>query len=365
MEQGSDTEHRRGLSRNFHGQKALLQQGRVLACLLFLLSVFCHSKTVSGDELPVAVLISREIKPFIEMVEGFENSLKRSVVRIFLDREKNPFSHDLLYKGTDPSNYSVVVAVGPEALSYLVEKNFSGMAKSASSEKPSTAKPSSSTISSATLSSGTEEPDNPESVDAAYNSSKILYSMVLNPEKIIPDNVSLCGISLDPFTAKPLSEIPRILPFVKKIGILFDPENNSQWFDNAVAGQLFSNIEIIPMHIQKQSDIIELYQQGFYGVDALLFIPDQTVTSPTIIRHVIKQSIARKIPVIGYNSFFDKSGAALSFVIDYEGTGEQMAVMVEGVLRGESCMTSAPPYSIMLNEKVLELFGKKPVIHKD
>jgi len=279
---------------------------------------------VQADNLPVAIIISREIKPFIEMVEGFESSMDQPVVRIFIDQNNNPFSHDPLYKGTQIDHYSFVIAVGPSALSYLVQNNI--MAQYSTSH-------------SGNLRSETQ---------------KILYAMVLNPETIIPKGISLCGISLNLFSEDTVSKITLVFPSVRKIGVLFDPANNSEWFENAKKAGVFNGITTVPLYIKEQHDVNRLHEDDS-DVDALLFIPDKTVISPTVISHIIKQSIARKIPVIGYNSFFHKSGAALSFILDYRRIGEEMAKNVIALSRGEFCQHSSPAYHMTLNRSVVEL----------
>ncbi len=297
---------------------------------------FAQNNPVSSSNLPIAVVISREIKPFIEMVEGFESSFDQRVVRIFLDPNSSPFSHDPLYKGTLLSSYSFMIAVGPSALSYIIQNN------SLTGERLS------------------------------YNARKVLYAMVLNPETIIPENVPICGISLNLFSEESVSKIVKVFPSIKKIGILFDPANNSKWFERALKRGVFSKVTPVPIHIKEQADLNSLNQKDDLNVDALLFIPDKTVTSPTIISHIIKQSIAKKIPVIGYNSFFHKSGAALSFILDYTLIGQQMAEKVIELSREEysgkeppaeqldyekSCEPSTPAYHITLNRAVVELLN--------
>jgi putative ABC transport system substrate-binding protein len=302
--------------------------------------------------LPVAVIISREIKPFIEMVEGFESALDQPVVRIFIDQDSKPFSHDPLYKGPQIEHYSFVIAVGPSALSYLVKNN------NLVDDKRSTS------FDTNLLTANARVKSNGIAFTAVR---KILYAMVLNPETIIPEGVSLCGVSLNIFSEDTVLKITKVFPSVRKMGVLFDPANNSEWFAAAIKNGVFSGITTVPMHIMEESDVNRLNQQDVSNVDALLFIPDKTVTSPTIISHIIKQSIARKIPVIGYNSFFHKSGAALSFILDYRKIGGQMAYKVLALSQGEfseskgalahgkSCEPSTPAYYMTLNRSVVEL----------
>ncbi len=336
----------------------------ILLVLLLLLPglstrVQAESLSVKSSSLPVAVIISREIKPFIEMVEGFESAFQsgmdQPVVRIFIDQNSNPFSPDPLYRGTHVDNYSFIIAVGPSALSYILKN--SGLDQDKSSQIDNSSKIDDTTV----FRLGSKLKSNINSFNTAR---KILYAMVLNPETIIPKGVALCGISLNLFSEDTFLKITDIFPSVKKIGVLFNPANNSDWFNYAKKIGVFNKIKTVPLHIREQADVNRLNQQD---VDALLFIPDKTVTSPTIISHIIKQSIARKIPVIGYNSFFHKSGAALSFILDYRQIGEQMAYKIIALSQKEfayresdhtkSCEPTDPAYHITLNRSVVDLLN--------
>lgn len=284
----------------------------VLLIWLCLVCSLVFTENVRAVEQPVAVLISKEIKPFLEMVKGFEQAIDMPVVRIYLDKDKNLFSHDSIYKGSSLEKYSCVVAVGPSALSYLIDNN---------------------------------------------HVNNILYAMVLNPETIIPKGNDVCGVSLNLFSGAPVAGIPKVFPNVKKIGVFFNPDNNIVWFNTATVLGKFRGVEIVPLHVRAQSDINSFFRKDSIDVDALLFIPDRTVISPILIKYVIKQAVVRKIPVIGYNRFFHKSGAALSFVLDYRGIGRQMAENVKAFIKNEKCKFVRPAYGMILNKKVVDILG--------
>ncbi|MEA2059172.1 MAG: ABC transporter substrate binding protein [Thermodesulfobacteriota bacterium] len=284
-----------------------------LAGLLLTGLLLCTGNALALEE-PVAVVISKEIRPFLEMVQGFEQALDMPVVRIFLDKDNNLFSHDLNYKGQSLDKYACVVAVGPEALSCLA------------------ARPCTTTI---------------------------LYAMVLNPRKIVPQKESICGVSLNLFSGEAVTGISKVFPEVKKIGVFFNPDNNLVWFNTAMVLGKFSGIDIVPLHVRTYSDISSFFKKKSIDVDALLFIPDKTVSSPVLIKYVIKQAVAQKIPVIGYNRFFHKSGAALSFVLDYQGIGRQAAENVKAVMNNQKCRFTRPAHGMVLNKKVVDLLGIK------
>lgn len=62
-------------------------------------------------------------------------------------------------------------------------------------------------------------------------------------------------------------------------------------------------------------------------------IPDELINSQKIVEYIIKESVRRTIPVVGYNSWFAKNGAILSFIIDYRDIGVQAAGMGIKILK--------------------------------
>ena len=62
-------------------------------------------------------------------------------------------------------------------------------------------------------------------------------------------------------------------------------------------------------------------------------IPDEQINSQKIVEYIIKEALRRKIPVVGYNSWFAKNGAILSFIIDYRDVGIQAGTMAMKLLK--------------------------------
>lgn len=289
---------------------------------LLLLLVNPGLKTVQADtgEL-IAVLIARELKPFIEMVEGLEAYFPDKVVRVFLDRQNRPYSHDVRFRPFNTHSYQAVVAADPQALSYLVQ--------------------------------------NPREERQAYG-------MVLNPDRIGVSPGSFCGVSLNIPALEQIVAIRQVFPNATRLGILFNPEYNQAWFENARQATMGINdspaplLDLIALTVGSSADIARVFQKQAQALDALLFIPDQTVISQTIIEYVIKTAYLNKIPVIGYNRFFHQSGATLSFIIDPYQVGQALGKLLENWLQEGTCRSAGPPYRLVLNQRVLEGLGLDP-----
>lgn len=246
------------------------------------------------------------------MVKGLEENLKIPSYRIFMDDNGRPYSTDPGFKELTPRNFRAMVAVGPRALNYLVSHAWSG---------------------------------------------PLVYGMVLNPEAILGRNNHACGVSLNlPYWGQ-LFAIHRTFPDIARLGILFDPANNQDWFKHAKSVAGLQGITLIPLLVRESSDIAKVFKERDLGLDAIMFIPDRTVISRVMIEYVIKEALVRGVPTIGYNQFFHDSGALLSFIISYRAVGKRVAQQVENILGGRPCARLVPNYKVVVNVRVAKKLG--------
>lgn len=261
-----------------------------------------------AKEQTVAVLISREIDPYVAMVEGLEARLNVPVQRFFLDEAGRPYSLGGRSSTLNPQAYGVLVAVGPEALRYLHDR---------------------------------------------AGATPLVFGMVLNPRKVINDPQEMvCGVSLNIPAEAQFDSILRQLPKLRRLGVLYDPANNQNWFTTAAALAAARGFELVPLPVRRQEGKLAM-ASDFSRLDAILFIPDASITSKSVIQHVIKQGVVQNIPVIGYNQFFHDSGAAFTLLIGYRAVGQQVARQAERLLAGEKCDGVASPFhELAINEEV-------------
>lgn len=271
-----------------------------------------------ADGAAVAVLLSREIAPYVAMVEGVEEQFADlAVQRFFLDPKGEPYSLAGAEATLNPARYRALVAVGPEALAYLLPR---------------------------------------------VESVPLIYGMVLNPAEILGRSGNApCGVTLNlPFVAQ-LSSIRQHFAGLARLGILYDPVNNQGWFDAASIEAAALDVELLPLQVSKQGGRLEIVGD-LNRPDAILFIPDRSIISRAVIQHVIKEAVRHRVPVVGYNQFFHDSGAALSFVIDYRAIGRQVAAQVRSQLEGEGCQGMvAPLFESRVNADAWRVLGLSPL----
>ncbi|MDX9818187.1 MAG: hypothetical protein RBT16_04690, partial [Desulfococcus multivorans] len=140
------------LSSSILSFKSCLLRSGVIAGMTFVW-LFVPLSIKAGQQ-SVAILLSREIAPYIEMVEGVEEGLAGTQVqRFFLDDRGTPYSLVGQSPHLDPRSFAAVVAVGPESLRYLAPRS---------------------------------------------KTTPLIYGMVLNPEAILSgDSSPRCGVDLN------------------------------------------------------------------------------------------------------------------------------------------------------------------------
>ncbi|MBN2438462.1 MAG: hypothetical protein JXL20_07650 [Deltaproteobacteria bacterium] len=288
--------------------------------LTVLCSVFLGAAALHAEEIPapkVAILVSRNIRPYIEAVEGMSVVLSETAgakIQVFPLEKFEGKSQEVLIQNLSGENFDLFVAVGPEAVRLASER--------------------------------------PVPEKTAW-----LYSMVLNPPPLSGQTETACGIPLDIPAKKQLETIDQGLRTVKRLGLLYDPRYNSEFFMKAVAGASVLDLKIVPLKVSSRKDIPVVLKQNWENIDAVWLIPDQTVISESIVQYIIKDAIFKKIPVIGYNRFFYESGAAMAFVFDYEELGRQTGRLAANTLRGKGCEKEIPVFHAWLNLRVMNKLG--------
>ena len=283
-------------------------------------TVFLGIAVASGRDVRphrIAVLVSRDIRPYIEAAEGLSGALAKAgdvKIEVFsLEKFKGKDLIDLSGRLAE-KRFALFVAIGPGAARFV----WKGL---------------------------------------RAEGTPMLYSIVLNPQNVLGPTEAACGISLNIPVQRQLEMVALGLPAIRRLGLLYDPDHNSVFFRDAAVEASFLHLEIVPLEVSSKTDIPVVLKQHWKDIDALWLIPDRTVISESIVQYVIKEAILQNIAVIGYNRFFYESGAALAFVFDYEELGRQCAKEAIRILSGEACQETPPLFRVWINARVVRNLG--------
>lgn len=262
----------------------------------------------AGDSR-VAVVVSKKIRPYLQVMEGVVAQISNRVSNpdlLFLDPE-NSQVRDQVFRRLKDSAYDLVCAVGQESAALVWQPGVPG---------------------------------------------KKMYAAVLDPETVPELPADACGISLRIPVTQQIEAIARTFPDVTRVGLLFNPANNGWFFDAARQASRDLDLEIVPLRVDDRSRIASLVKQQLGRIDLVWMIPDQTIISEKIIHYVIQQALYQNTGVIGYNPFFIRSGALFSFEFDYRELGRQAGEKLIALMDTGTCPEGPPEYITVVNEKM-------------
>lgn len=275
-----------------------------------LLMLCLCSRAFAAD---IYILSSSDIIPYNTCIDGIKDALPEFSINV-LDMEEDLDKGRQMLADIQQKNPKLVIAVGPRA-AYLLKD---------------------------------------------VKTPKI-FCMVLNPMKILGQNSIYTGISLNIPEAFQIEAISKAFPGEKTVGVFYSSKSNMQTLSALEKEAGSRHIAINPLKISSTSDIPKTINSKSFSIDILLIIPDSMLKSKKIVEYIIKESLMRKIPVVGYNSWFSKNGAIISFVIDYREVGRQTALTGKTIISGteKSQPEIMPPekIKIFIDLKIAEKIG--------
>ena len=189
----------------------------------------------------------------------------------------------------------------------------------------------------------------------------VIYCMVLDPEKYDLRATNLTGISLRVPIERQFNTIRALVPTLKHLGVLYDPEKTASLVEEArrVAGRL--GLELIEHKVHSEKELPGAIRALLPNVEGLWLVPDSTVLTEESIRFVLGAALDRNVPVLGFSSEFVRNGALAGFSIKPEDIGRQAAIIAGKILThsDRAIPMTVPPDRIRLavNLKTAKYLG--------
>ncbi len=279
-----------------------------LAILLFALMpgiIGSSDNLALGEEPPVGIFLSSKIRPYLQALHGLEDEIDFDY-QVF-DLSEN---FELAKHYAKSRRFRTCVAIGPEAIKLLYKY-------------------------------GSAIPNK-------------LAIMALDLEKLI-GNHQVCGIDLRIPISFELKIIRERFGAGKKVAILYNSTENAHIIKEAKKAAQQEGLSLIPLEVNRPSEIMARLEPAFKDIDIILFIPDSVVISEKIVSHITKTALLNGVAVCGFNRFFFETGALLSFIIDYEEIGREAAKLLEKLIREHICIFMPPKVRLLWNSRALKI----------
>ncbi len=193
------------------------------------------------------------------------------------------------------------------------------------------------------------------------NDIPIIYLMVLNPTPFITEKNNIQGISIHIPYEKQLDIFKKILPEVKRIGVVYHQDRSALYLKKieTAAGKMGIRIVSEPINNSKEvpSKIMTLKEK----VDAFWMLPDISVITPKTTDFLLFTSFKHKIPILSFSEKYVKMGALVSVGMDPFDIGLQAGEIAKTFLNGKTGKIDNPINArkavISINLKIAEKFG--------
>ncbi|MDD2320583.1 MAG: ABC transporter substrate-binding protein [Geobacteraceae bacterium] len=184
----------------------------------------------------------------------------------------------------------------------------------------------------------------------------IVYLMVLNPSSVVHDERNVTGVSMTISPEKQLAAIHKVLPAVRRIGLLYDPKKSASFVKRAQSASKEFKIDLLVKDVS-DSKLVPATLNTLKGVvDAFWMIPDTTVITPATIELIMLFSLENHLPVCTFSTKYLDMGAFMSLDINAFEMGRQAGELATKILLGKR-VSELPPVeadtaSLAINESV-------------
>jgi putative ABC transport system substrate-binding protein len=283
------------------------------ACLFALLHTAWSPSPVQAHE--VAILKSANIAPYNQAISGFKSSMPNDTVFVEYDL-KGDAEAGRKYAGKIRASVAdLVLAVGSKAA----------------------------------IAARLELFDIP-----------IIYSMVLHPSKYDLKAPNIAGVSSTIPIGQQLSHLRTVLPNLKRIGYLYDPDKTPPFSSDATNQARQLGITFIDRQVRTEEQVPTALRELLPEVDALWLTSDSTVLTEESFSFLLSAAFERHVPVIGFDPEFVRKGALMSFWIDSADVGREAAHLAHTILAGSpvpASKTFLPKHRMALNQGTADYLG--------
>jgi putative tryptophan/tyrosine transport system substrate-binding protein len=245
--------------------------------------VWCYGVAEAGQR--VLVVQSLSVAPYEEALAGFKRVCDAEITQVILsDQEKINLSQIIQVNKPE-----LILAIGMNALTKLKE----------------------------------------------IEDIPIIYIMVLNSQAITFGEKNISGISMTLSPAKQITTLVEVLPAIKRLGTLYNPERNGNFIKEAANAAHNMGISLVTEKVQSTKDVPSALKGIRNKIDAFWMVPDITVYSPETIEFLLLFLLENQKPIISFSEKYVELGALMSISVDPFDIGKQAGEMAKTIFSTE------------------------------
>ena len=285
---------------------------RCLRILLGLLWLVPLTQAMAED---IVVLKSHDIEPFNQALAGFTAACPMSITTYDLRGTKKEESS--IIQRLTAARPRLIVAIGPLAAQVVRER---------------------------------------------LQDMPLIFVMVSNPPKYGLQGSNLAGVSLDIPVQMQLAMTKSLVPTLKTLGVIYDPEKTGAMVLEARGIADTLGLQLLAAPVSSYKAVPAALRSLLGKIQALWMVPDETVVTPESFKFLLLAAFENNLPFVAVSDIFVEAGALASLSPDYTDVGRQgcqLATDIEsGRLRPADVMVMPPAkVNLTLNLKTASKIG--------
>ncbi len=189
----------------------------------------------------------------------------------------------------------------------------------------------------------------------------VVYCMVLNPQSIISGEKNVRGVSMNLSPEKQLGELLRVLPGIRNISLLYDPEKSGAFVQQVREAAAKTDVRLTARAVHRSQDVPGLLNELRGRTGVYWMLPDTTVITPETLSAFFLFSLETKIPILTFSDQYLELGAMLAIGVDPYDIGSQAGELAQRILNGKNVENGgyldARKAVVTINEKVAGKLG--------
>ncbi|MCK4533458.1 ABC transporter substrate-binding protein [bacterium] len=178
-------------------------------------------------------------------------------------------------------------------------------------------------------------------LEAEIKDIPVIFLMVLDPKEngFVESNQrpgkNFTGTTMKISAKMQLKAIKSVIPEIKKVGVIYNPDETGKLIKGAVSFSKKNKIELKAVNVFSPKEIPDVLNVLIKEIELLWIVPDEMVISEQSLSYMLEVALKSKVPVMGYAAHVVRKGALLALSCDYEDIGCQGGELFCKVIKGE------------------------------
>ena len=164
----------------------------------------------------------------------------------------------------------------------------------------------------------------------------VIYTMAMPSETSPSRQPNISGVSMDISPVAYLDAMRELFSRVKRIGILYDPQNTGAYVEDAAQAAKAAGIELVTKQVHDASKIPAALDELQGKIDVLWMLPDPAVATDETVELLLRFSFQHAVPVFSFAKKYVEMGAVASLDVDPYDMGVQAAEILSKVSAGHA-----------------------------